>query len=259
MPAFFGGSKQLVVYQIIVYNLFGPDMNAVHAPDPFHLISGLELFGYALALGHLADQKVQHGVGLLVDLNQVSAEQAFDNKPRIDMPLGAFQIGCVSSSKAADGGAILRLGIGIGSRCGWSSLSRRWACCNSFFCVHAVFWSFLVGDFKSGANRQVIVSHQLVFSAGFQVKNVSFHFRHLQSPSVLGTACVLLHPNKQLILRHQQPGCNVQGREVGSVQKLVGAGAGDSQIVLQLFHAEYSGQIIIVLIHCAFLLLVFMY
>ena len=43
----------LCIYQFIVYNLYSSVSDTVHPNNPFHLINGFELFGYALTLCHL--------------------------------------------------------------------------------------------------------------------------------------------------------------------------------------------------------------
>ena len=108
------------------HDLFCAVADVVHVPDPCHLVIGFEILGDALALGHLADQKVKHGVGLFVDLGEVGAQLAFSGQLRIDMTLGAFQEGCVSPTKAANDGVVAHLCAGICSRYVWSCPSQ---CC----------------------------------------------------------------------------------------------------------------------------------
>ena len=69
---------------------------------------------------------------------------------------------------------------------------------------------------------------------------------------------ILLHPYKQFIFRHQQAGCDMQCREICSVQKLVSAGAGNPKEVFQFFHSKNAGQFIIAFIHCVFSFFVFL-
>ena len=66
------------------------------------MVVGLELLSDALALRHLPDQQLQHGIGLLVDPGEVGSELALGDQLRIDMPLGAFQISCVCPPEAAN-------------------------------------------------------------------------------------------------------------------------------------------------------------
>lgn len=116
--------QDLTINHFAIHNFRRPAADVVHTPDPFHLISGLELLGDAFSLGHLADQKVQHGVGLFVNLSEVVAEFAFCNQLRIDMPLGAFQIGCMGSAETTDHGSIC-LGIFFYGRL-WLLLGLLW-------------------------------------------------------------------------------------------------------------------------------------
>ena len=72
-----GRLKVIVLHknQLIMYDFFRSIADIVHAPDPFHLIGGLELLSDALALGQLAGQQIQHGEVVLrhLDLGWPSA------------------------------------------------------------------------------------------------------------------------------------------------------------------------------------------
>ena len=95
-------SHGLAINQFAVHNFLRSVANAVRSLDPFHLICGLKLLGNALALRHLPDQQLQHGIGLLVELSQVASELTFGGQLRIDMPLSALQIGCMRSAETAN-------------------------------------------------------------------------------------------------------------------------------------------------------------
>jgi len=69
------------VDELIQHDLFCPVPNAVHAPNPFHLIGGLELFGYVLLLCHLLGEQLHSFLASFVNLKkmriQFSGQQQF--------------------------------------------------------------------------------------------------------------------------------------------------------------------------------------
>ena len=66
--------------QFRIYDLFRPIPDAVHAPDPLHLILCFELFRDALGSGHLPDYQFKLPAGLSINLPQIIAQFAGGEK-----------------------------------------------------------------------------------------------------------------------------------------------------------------------------------
>ena len=79
-------------HNISQHNFFCPIFNAVHSPDPSHLVVGFEGFGDAFALGHLGGEALHHLVGLAVDLLQVGVEAALQEHAVEDAAVVAAQV-----------------------------------------------------------------------------------------------------------------------------------------------------------------------
>ena len=60
--------------QLIQNDLFRTGLNAVHTPDPLHLIGSLQCFGHTFLRCHLPREQFHSSVTGTVDLNQMGIE-----------------------------------------------------------------------------------------------------------------------------------------------------------------------------------------
>ncbi len=69
-----------------------PLPDAVHSPDPLHMVSCFKAFAYALTSHHLGDDSIQSFLGLFIQISQIVAEFSLEHKLTIQTGIALFQI-----------------------------------------------------------------------------------------------------------------------------------------------------------------------